>query len=278
MVQKSLTDPMCIGYFIDNELNFGNRGKMVLVDDILRSPATQAAKREFASDLKAKYATIVRLNEAWHTTYADWDALLSSTTVPDADSYRADARVFFRRVVDQYFRLAHDAVKSVAPNRLYLGARFISTDAPRSEFADACQKYCDILSVNIYAHSAANFPTVGMPDMPVLVTEFQFGLLQCGMFSASLCQAGVTPEDRALAYTRFVQGVLVHPNMVGAQYFQYRDQPLTGRGDGERYQIGFVDVADTPYAELTRAARAIGEGMYTYRKNGKLKNGMGMDR
>jgi hypothetical protein len=269
MVTKSLTDPMCIGYFIDNELDFGNRGKMTLVDDILRSPDTQAAKREFARDLEKKYSTIDGLNTAWGTGYADWVALLASTTVPDSSGYRSDAQVFFRKNVDQYFRLAHDAVKKVAPNRLYLGVRFISTDAVRRDLYEACQKHCDILSVNIYAHSAANFPTpaVGFPDMPVMVTEFQFGLLQRGMFSASLCQAGVTPEDRGLAYTRFVQGVLTHPNMVGAHYFQYRDQPLTGRGDGERYQIGFVDGTDTPYPEMTRAARAIGETMYTYRRN-----------
>jgi hypothetical protein len=264
-VTRSLTDPMCIGYFIDNELNFGNRGRMTLVDDVLRSPATQASKRVFAGDLKAKYGDISRLNAAWGTAYADWDALLAATAVPDADGYRADAGLFFRKTVDQYFRLAHDAIKSVAPHRLYLGARFISTDAVRPELAEACRKYADILSVNIYAHSAANFPAEGFPDMPVMVTEFQFGILQRGMFSASLCQAGVTPEDRGLAYTRFVQGVLAHPNMVGAHYFQYRDQPLTGRGDGERYQIGFVDVTDTPYSEMTRAARAIGDTMYVYR-------------
>ena len=51
-------------------------------------------------------------------------------------------------------------------------------------------------------------------------------------------------------------------------WFQYRDQPLLGRGDGEAYEIGFVDVCDRPYPELTRAARAIGETMYDKRRNG----------
>ena len=40
------------------------------------------------------------------------------------------------------------------------------------------------------------------------------------------------------------------------------------RGDGEAYQIGFVDVCDRPYPELIRAARAIGETMYDKRRNG----------
>jgi hypothetical protein len=33
------------------------------------------------------------------------------------------------------------------------------------------------------------------------------------------------------------------------------DQPPTGRGDGENYNIGFVDVTDRPYNEMINAAR-----------------------
>ena len=54
----------------------------------------------------------------------------------------------------------------------------------------------------------------------------------------------------------------------------FRDQPLTGRYDGEGYQIGFADVADTPYPEMTAAAREIGSNMYSYRMNSQLKNTM----
>ena len=48
-------------------------------------------------------------------------------------------------------------------------------------------------------------------------------------------------------------------------WFQYRDQATTGRGDGENYQIGFVDVCDKPYYEIVHAAAEIGEKMYQYR-------------
>ena len=47
-----------------------------------------------------------------------------------------------------------------------------------------------------------------------------------------------------------------------------RDQPLLGRGDGEAYQIGFVDVCDRPYPELCRAARKIGGELYEKRSKG----------
>lgn len=271
-LKKSLTDPMCIGYWIDNELDFGNRNKLTLIDDILKCGPKQAAKQELVKDMKAKYADIAKLNAAWKTTYASFDAILESTTIPEGDGYKEDSKIFFEKTVNRYFELAHDAIKSKAPNRLYLGCRFIGTDGVRKVLYDAASKYCDVVSVNIYSHSAANYPSTadGLPDKPWIIGEFHFGVLDRGMFNPSLCNVGITQEDRAIAYTRFMQGVLAHPNFVGAHWFQYRDQPLTGRGDGEAYQIGFVDVNDTPYVEIGKAARQVGEQMYSYRKAGKL--------
>ena len=269
-VTKSLTDPMCIGYFIDNELNYGNRGRQVLGDHVLRSPATQASKKEFVNDLKAQYSEIGKLNAAWETNYTDWDALLTKTDVPTSKGFRTDSGNFFRKTVDQYFRLCRDAIKSVAPHRLYLGSRFIATDAVRKPLYDASFKYCDVLTLNVYSHSVANLGSDDFPDMPVMLGEFHLGVRDRGMFSPSSVPVGVTQAERALAYTRFLQGALVHPNIVGTHWFQFRDQPLTGRWDGEGYCIGFVDVADTPYPELIRATREIGETMYGYRTRGKL--------
>lgn len=271
VVEKSLTDPLCIGYFIDNELNYGNRGRQILGDAVLKSPATQAAKQEFVKDLKAKYTDIAALNKAWQTDYASWDALLEGTEfVPNSDGFRADSNAFFHKAVDQYFRLGREAIKSVAPHRLYLGSRFISTDAVRKALYDASERYCDILTVNVYAHSVANIGDADFPDMPVIVGEFHFGIYDRGMFAPGVIAAGTTQEERALAYTRFLQGALSHPKIVGTHWFQFRDQPLTGRWDGEGYAIGFVDVADTPYKEMTEASREVGEHMYEYRTRGTL--------
>ena len=55
--------------------------------------------------------------------------------------------------------------------------------------------------------------------------------------------------------------------IVGTHWFQYNDQAVTGRGDGEHYQIGFVNVYDSPNWELVRAARTVGETMYELRNN-----------
>ena len=74
-----------------------------------------------------------------------------------------------------------------------------------------------------------------------------------------------TPSQaaRAEALRTFVRGALSNPLLVGCHYFQYRDQPLVGRDDGEAYQIGFVDVCDRPYREVAEASREIGERLYS---------------
>ena len=46
-----------------------------------------------------------------------------------------------------------------------------------------------------------------------------------------------------------------HPAFIGTSWFQWNDQPNTGRMDGENYNIGLVDVTDRPYAELIAAMK-----------------------
>jgi hypothetical protein len=54
------------------------------------------------------------------------------------------------------------------------------------------------------------------------------------------------------------------PNFVGCHWFQYVDEPITGRWfDGENYNIGLVDVTDTPYFELRVAAQRANSEVYS---------------
>jgi hypothetical protein len=60
------------------------------------------------------------------------------------------------------------------------------------------------------------------------------------------------------------------PAFVGCHWFQYVDQALTGRFDGENYNIGFVTVTDTPYPEMVEAAREV--NVTVYRELGQGEN------
>jgi hypothetical protein len=72
-------------------------------------------------------------------------------------------------------------------------------------------------------------------------------------------------NDRAQKYKEYVLGALRNPAIVGTHWFQYRHQATTGRGDGENYQIGLVDICDTPYPETISAVQEVGQLMYEYR-------------
>jgi len=67
-----------------------------------------------------------------------------------------------------------------------------------------------------------------------------------------------------------LRGALAHPQFVGTHWFKYQDQPATGRPlDEENYQIGFVDVCDTPYPETVAACREVASDMYKFRLDAK---------
>jgi hypothetical protein len=45
------------------------------------------------------------------------------------------------------------------------------------------------------------------------------------------------------------------PQLIGAHYFQWSDQPALGRFDGENLNIGLVDVCNKPYEPFVRYAK-----------------------
>jgi hypothetical protein len=101
----------------------------------------------------------------------------------------------------------------------------------------------------------------------LLIGEFHFGALDRGLFHTGLVPTE-NQKARAESYKEYVLGALHHPQFVGCHWFEYRDEPVTGRAlDAENYQIGFVDVADTPYRELVDAARSVGYHLYDRVKN-----------
>jgi beta-galactosidase GanA len=254
---KSANDPWCIGYFSDNEMSWGDELSLAL--GALRSPPEQAAKRIFIEDLKSRYGDIARLNQAWGSDHASWQALLESREAPDKTRAGNDLRRFYTRTAEQYFRTAQEIIKAVAPNQLYLGCRFAWVNGLA---AAAAAKYCDVVSYNLYRRNVADFKFNGNADVPLIIGEFHFGALDRGMFHPGLVPVA-GQHARAQAYKEYVSGALQHPQFVGCHWFQYLDEPTTGRVyDEENYQIGFVDVADTPYPETISAIREIGYSLY----------------
>lgn len=245
--------------FVDNELGWGDEWS--LAKAALESPADQAAKQAFLDDLREKYGTIQKLNEAWGVDHPSWEALAACRQAPEGLQAKQDLGAFYSRIAEAYFRHCREAVKQVAPRNLYLGCRFAWVN---DRGARAAAKYCDVIGYNLYRDSVADFQLPAGVDKPVIIGEFHFGALDRGMFHTGL-RPTTSQQDRAQAYRDYVTEALKNPVFVGSHWFQYGDQATTGRGDGENYQIGLVDICDRPYPETIEAVRQIGTSLYALR-------------
>ena len=229
-------DPWCIGFFIDNEINWGKK-PTDLAEWTLASPDDQPAKAVF----------LKRLAERG----------IDPKNVPTAE-----LEAFTKAVVDEYFRRTREAVKEFDAGLQYLGCRFAGF-APCWAIG-AAAKYCDVVSYNVYRHRMDTWRLPQKLDAPVLIGEFHFGAHDRGLFGSGLVNAG-SQEGRAKALRTYVDSALANPQLVGVHWHQFGDQPTSGRFDGEHFQVGWVDICDRPYRETVDTLRAI--DIYAQRRN-----------
>jgi len=202
---RSVNDPWCIGYFVDNELGWGSDTSLAVA--ALASPPSQSAKQVFIADLKAKYDDIAKLNEAWGTQFASWEAV----TAPKTKKADDDLRAFYTKTAETYFSTIRDELKKVAPNQLYLGCRFAWVN---DRAALAAAKFCDVISYNRYDYSVEKLSLPSDLDRPLIIGEFHFGALDRGMFHTGLRKT-VNQQDRAQKYREYVESALRNPFVVG---------------------------------------------------------------
>jgi hypothetical protein len=269
VAQVRRDDPWVIGYFVDNELAWGNmrseRSRYGLALGALAQGADSAAKRAFVERLKARWGTVERLNEAWGAHLVSWEELLAKPYQSESEftpAMKEDLAAFVTEFAKRYFRTVRDAVKKYDPHHLYLGSRF--SNYTREEVLAAAE-FCDVLSFNIYKPrlDPAQWEVLNGVDKPVIIGEFHMGALDRGMFHTGLVP---TPDQaaRAAMYQDYVRSVADHPLFVGCHYFKYNDEPLTGRPmDGENYSIGFTTVTDGVYREMVEAAKEVNAEVYS---------------
>jgi hypothetical protein len=258
-------DPWLIGYYADNELAWAGPGddpkaRYALAYGTLKMTTDVPAKRAFLKQLRDKYRNQAGLSKAWGIDLAAWELMEDPGFVPPLPSaehpeIEADFKYFQKVFADTYFKTISDSLKWHAPNQLLLGGRFaISTP----EAVESCAQYCDVLSFNMYTlqpQDGYDFARLRSLDKPVLITEFNFGSADRGPF-----WGGVTPlvkeEDRGPAYANFLKQALSEPSIVGVHWFQYLDQPVTGRLlDGENGHFGLVGITDLPFQGFVDSVR-----------------------
>ena len=257
---RSAHDPWCIGFFVDNEINWGSHPSQ-LAEWTLQSPADQPAKVACVEFLQAKYGEVARMNAVWESAYSDWDDLLHSVHLP-GDGAKKDLEAFTGVIVDEYFRRTRAAVKAFDKDLLYLGCRFSGNGRPW--VIAACAKYCDVVSYNIYRDDVLDWRLPQDIDAPVMVGEFHFGATDRGPFGTGVRQAK-DQNDRAEKLKGYVRSALDNPQIVGVHWHQFADQATSGRFCGEGLQVGWTDICDRPYPETIKAVREVGAELYTRR-------------
>jgi hypothetical protein len=256
-------DRWLLGYFADNELAWaspGAQGRWALALGTLRGEPRSPAKQAFIAMLMRKYGDAVRLGVAWGIGVTRWEALEQAgfqAPLP-SEAHQAiaqDYSAWLRAYADRYFRTVAQALRRHDPHHLFLGGRF-AVRTP--EAVAACAQWCDVVSINVYA----DLPQHGMDlaalhqlDKPVLVSEFSFGSIDRGPFGAGPV-AVWNEARRGEAYERFLAAAATDPAIVGAHWFQYADEPVSGRLlDGENAHFGLVGITDIPFAAFVRTVR-----------------------
>jgi hypothetical protein len=213
-------DPYLLGYFIGNEQPWPNR-EGDLVNLILTGEETP-----MQTELK-KY--------------------LAGGDTPER------RKAFVYDTYSKFIGIINNAIKKHDPNHLNLGIRF-GGSAP-DDIIKASKGF-DVFSLNIYGYSANHNTLQKISDftgLPIIIGEFHFGTPGRGL-APGLAQTS-NQEERGVAYRFYVENAASHPALIGTHWFQWIDQPSTGRFDGENYNIGFLDVTDRPYPEMVNAAR-----------------------
>ncbi|MFB4247603.1 beta-galactosidase [Pseudomonas idahonensis] len=250
-------DPWLIGYFADNELAWAGPGddpkaRYALAYGTLRLTTDVPAKRAFLKQLRDKYRNQAGLSKAWGIDLPAWELMEDPGFVPPQPSpehpeIEADFKYFQKVFAETYFKTIADSLKWHAPNHLLLGGRFAVSNP---EAVAACAQYCDVLSFNMYTlkpQDGQDFAYLRSLDKPVLVTEFNFGSRDRGPFWGGVTELA-REEDRGPAYANFLKQAVSEPSIVGVHWFQYLDQPVTGRLlDGENGHFGLVGITDVPF-------------------------------
>lgn len=253
-------DPRLVGYYSDNELGWWNA---TLWKMTLEQPPGSGQRRRLIQLLRATYQD-------------DWTKLLQDFDPENAQSWgqlRRSGMLFLKSggngirvmrrflglLAERYYQLMREIIRKYDGRALYLGDRYQSFYYP--EVARASAPYVDAVSSNLNASwSDGTFVRWHLETLhaltgkPIIVGEFYLAAMDNrsgNRNSHGLYPVTATQAERASAARRTLEALLKIPWVIGADWFQYADQPRHGREDGENFNFGLVDVADQPYEEVS---------------------------
>lgn len=252
-----------IGYFIDNELDWGDgeSGPAHYFDSLTPDDPN---RKEVIKVIQQVWKTPADFNKDWGTEIEEWNELDGWKHLPheQAPAYSRLFAAWLSHLAEDYFKLSCGLIRKYDTNHLILGVRFRGL-APR-EVVRASREYTDAQSINYYVSDARLDAEMFkmMHDesgQPVMITEYSFHSLdgRSGNRNTVGFAAQVLDQRaRADGYRLFTTRAARVPFIVGVDWFQWTDEPPSGRSsDGEDVNFGIMDVDDNPYDQLVAAVK-----------------------
>jgi hypothetical protein len=253
-------DPYMIGYFLRNEPHWAF-GRNNIAFEMFAQNIPSESKKAFVNWIAGKYGNLKSFNESWKLNLGSFDDLAAQTfLVVPSEQAELDCWDFSKILVRKYVDVVCDEVEKIDPNHLNLGMRYawISSDL----LYEAGERF-DVFSINGYRipfppETSTVFDKSGKP---VMIGEFHFGSIDRGLPSTGI--TGVSSQaERGKAYRNYVEHGLSRNELIGVHYFQWLDQPIFGRFDGENYNIGVLSITHVPYGEKLEAMKQTNLSIY----------------
>jgi hypothetical protein len=264
-IEPAKSDAAVLGWSLGNEHDeIITRGE---VEEILKKPDPTPAKRALVDHaIEQRYGgNATKLTLAWNLSSSDREVIYKQPLSPPADDLEALRRFYATR----YYDFIYKTVKEIDPNHLYLGFWIVPGWWENEEDWRLIAPYCDVIGYDYYSPTFADdrlSRLMRATDKPTLCGEFSFpatydGARGYGTYDASWVHTDAEAGER---YARDIADAAANPYCIGALYFQYRDEPITGRGpgdgsptlvQGEHYAFGLVDITDRPKWDLVVRVR-----------------------
>ena len=253
--------------------SFGNEYDEIVtpaeISSVLALGPAVPAKQALVNDaLNAIYNNnVAALAAAWGVTASTTADLYNASPTPPP----ADIETLREFYADQYYSFIYQTIKAIDPNHLFFGFWIVPGWWVNATDWQLQAAHVDVIGYDRYSPVFEDSQLRGLAQStakPMFLGEYSFppsySLLR-GYEVYPLASA-VDDAGAGAQYQTNIQAAAHNPWCVGVAWFEYRDEPVAGRGflgetdlnlvEGEDYAFGMVDVADRPKYDLVNQVRS----------------------
>jgi hypothetical protein len=266
-INPDINNPYIVGWSIGNEY-----------DEIITSDET-VAMLSLGANVPVKMALV---NQALSTIYnndvtalaAAWQ--ITASTVNDVyaavpNPPASDVETLREYFANTYYATLYQTTKTIDPNHLFLGWWIVPDWWVNSQDWMMQAANTDVVGFDYYVPQFLDSYLdilIQAAGKPIMIGEYSFPGAYGGWRGFDTTQyvnnATLSDSESGDRYAQWLAATSAYPNVVGVSWFEYRDEPITGRGPGngpavilgEHDAFGLLDTTDTPKYDLVEKALA----------------------